>query len=273
MLLSMKRFILIFLGFASCALTPQERVAKTLSIPLKSLELTNEIAILESTESLATSKGSFPLHVLHAEELPKNELFTLVTIDPFRWTQTTHFKFLINESGNIEIDGKEIEEMGLVLKNVLKSQVVYVAALSAKEQILIPFIIDPFVASIGNADFSLVTTHRKGTHFRLEGRGMIPGETIIVAETSAGKELRRHLLRASEEGTLSLKVEPIILGRLGGFANLTIQRGPSEAQINFPWGAKLEQESPHFQPLAFTAHPKQIDLASLCPKIEEKLFL
>ncbi len=269
----MKRFILIFLGFASCALTPQERIAKTLSIPLENLKPTNEVSILERADTLATSKGSFPIHLLYAEDLPKNELFTLVTIDPFRWKETSHFKFLINESGNLEIEGKEIKEAALVLKNFLKGQIVYVAALSTKKQILIPFAIDPFIASIGDADFSLVTTHRKGTHFRLEGRGLIPGERIIVAETSAGKELRRHLLTADAEGNISLKVEPIILGRLGGFANLTLQRGFSEAQINFPWGAKLEQESPTFQPLAFTVHPKEIDFAALTPKIEKKLFL
>ena len=163
-------------------------------------------------------------------------------------------------------------EAPIILKNLLKSQPLYVAVLSSQTQVLIPVILDPFKASLDHAEFSLITTHRKGTHFRLEGRSLIPGEKLIITESS-GPILRRHVVRADALGNLSLKIEPIVLGRLGGFASLTIQKGPLETQMTFPWGGKLEQASPRFQPLALTTKPQAIDLATLAPKIEANLHL
>ena len=269
----MKKLIgLILLGCASCAMTSQEKLAKSLSIPLASLTPTTDALELEATDTLQTTRGSFPLHIVPLKNLPLNEPLTLVTIDPFHWTQTSHFQFLITEDGSWQIDGNTLDEAPIILKNLLKSQPLYVAVLSSQTQVLIPVILDPFKASLDHAEFSLITTHRKGTHFRLEGRSLIPGEKLIITESS-GPILRRHVVRADALGNLSLKIEPIVLGRLGGFASLTIQKGPLETQMTFPWGGKLEQASPRFQPLALTTKPQAIDLATLAPKIEANLHL
>lgn len=281
----------------SCSVHQNERLAEWVAPPQKSTELYNQhlandlmdqspdsfTFTLKEQPVLTTSKGSFPLYVLKADGIPKGERFLFASFDPLKERTTFHFEFEVLENNDLKIftsAGEEIaSEHPVVLKDLLESQPVDFAIISKKKATctrtrIVP---TPHYISVDHADFSLTVTHRKGTHFLLEGQGMLPQETILIREHSDTQTIQ-YLVTADEKGHIAQSIDPIVYGRLGGVASITIVRRKAEARIDYSWGGRLEQESQQvslFHPFLFVANHdlSDTDILALLPVINENLYL
>jgi hypothetical protein len=148
------------------------------------------------------------------------------------------------------------DRLSIVLNSLLKGQAVQLALISktGTNCTTVEFIPDPIETILGDAEFRLVTAHRKGTHFLLQGKGLKPNERISIQEQS-GSLVHKHTILADEQGRLSAPIEPIVLGKLGGSASLILTREDHESRIDYAWGSKLEVESSQhslFHPVIFS---------------------
>ena len=288
----MHRLIFLLL-FASCTVyqnrleepAPQAFELSNMHFALKSLNDPSAgfSLTLSPLESLPSKPRSFPVYALKADGIPLHERFLLISFDPLKKTVAPQFEFEALEDHRLLIitaDGEEIsEEAPVVVKEFLKGQTIWLAAISKEHPTCTyaSFVPSPFRTSIDDGIFSLSVAHRKGTHFELQGTGLLPGEVIRITEHS-GAETHQQTLIADEKGKISAKVEPIVFGQLGGKATLTILRAGEESLIDYSWGSLLENESRQeaiFQPLVFVANrdPSDIDLLALQNKIDKKMFL
>ncbi len=292
----MKKLLpLLLLLASSCTVHQSERIAEFLSPPQKSYELRNlHIAydalnyppgFFDFTLHEIPSPNPTPVYALRADGLPVQERFLFASHDPLKKTVTVHFEFKALENNTLQIlsrTGEEIaEEAPLALKEVLKGQEVELVLISKDNKTCTKaqFTPAPITLTQKEAHFSLKTTHRKGTHFLLEGSGLSPLEKILVKETS-GDEVREHSVEADENGLLALRIEPIVLGKLGGDASVTITREGEEetAQLLYAWGGRLEIESRRetpFHPLIFVANrdPEEINTLAAMKKLKQGKIL
>jgi hypothetical protein len=281
---------------AACTGHQKERLEEVLAPQEKAVSLRNRHI---AAESLHQPRGPFdftleevpvtlaargaPVYFLKGNGLPMHERFLLASFDPLKETTVAHVEFEVLEGNNLLIitpKGNEIaEEIPLVLKDLLQGQAIDLALISKTKNTCTrtSFTPLPLEDSIGDADFSLMLTHRKGTHFALEGHYLLPGERITVTEYS-GPQMTRHALLADQEGNLSIPIEPIVLGKLGGEASVVITRASGDARIDYFWGGRLEFESKkitRFHPLLFAANREEseIDFLALLPQIDRQLYL
>ena len=134
---SMKRFFLLFF-LASCSLSQQERVAEDVA-PLQSpYELRQERFVINS---IGNPPAPFSLRLepdftLTADGIPMNERFVLASFDPLKKTAMPFFEFETLPDKKLAFftpAGEPIAEMPpIVLKDYLKGQTVYLAAISKK---------------------------------------------------------------------------------------------------------------------------------------------
>jgi hypothetical protein len=224
-----------------------------------------------------------PVYALRADGLPAHENFLFASHDPLKKTATVHFEFKVLENNTLQIlspKGEEIvQEAPFVLKEILKGQEIELVLISKERRTCTKaqFTPSPISLADNGASFALRTMHRKGTHFALEGKGLSPLEKALVIEQS-GDEIREHVVVANEEGLFSLRIEPIVLGKLGGDASVSIIREEheSESRIDYAWGGRLEIESRRdtpFHPLIFVANqdPKEIDTLAALSKLQKEI--
>lgn len=292
----MKRFIPLLL-LASCTVHQNERFQELLLSPRQSQALRNENMVRDallydassaefSIEPLDTVSHPLISHIyaLEGTSLPREERLLLASYDPLRDKIAVHLDFQLQEDNTLQVftpQGPEtVREAPLVLKEVLQGQEVEFALISKEERTCtkLRFTPHPIRLEEHGAIYTLQTTHRRGTHFRLHASGLAPYESVTIREQSEN-EVRTHTVQADADGRFTQAIEPIVLGRLGGHASIAIQRNslpPSE--LNYAWGGKLESASQRetpFCPLVFAAEraPQEIDAIALFPKIEKKLTL
>jgi len=292
----MHRYIFLLL-FASCTVSQNAHWAEYVAPAEQLFDLRNMHFALDTLDDpaagfsltltplqyTASQQRSFPIYALRADGIPVHERFLLVSYDPLKGTATTQFEFEALEDHTLRIissKGEETaEEAPIIIKDFLKGQTIWLAAISKEKSTCTIAHFTPSVieTSIDDANFTLHPTHRKGTHFELQGKGLIPGEAIRITEHSGTQENQQTII-ADETGKMKASIEPIVLGQLGGKATITVTRAGAESSIDYSWGSHLEHESRQealFQPIVFVANrdPKDIDLLALQKKLDQKMFL
>lgn len=290
---TIKRLLPLLL-LASCTLHQEERLQEFLAPPKKASALRNQHIALDALAYDPTSASLSVeemdahtlthisgLYALQAEDLPTEERLLLASYDPLKDNATVHLEFQILNDHTLEIfqSHEIVSEAPLVLKNLLKGQEIELAFISKEKRTCtkMRFTPSPIRLTENGAAYSLQTIHRKGTHFRLHGRGLSPNESLILREQS-GEVIREHTIQADEEGRFTHPIEPTVLGHLGGYATIDILReGFGESHLDYAWGGKLEAESREapFHPLVFAVErtSKEIDMLALLPRIQKMLTI
>ncbi len=274
-----------------------ERLQELLTTPRQSTVLRNEHLVRDALSYQSSSAGfsiekldslSHPLastfYALQGASIPSEERLLLASYDPLRDQIAVHLEFELLADNTLQVytpQGSEsVREAPLVLKELLPGQEIELALISKEKRTCtkVRFTPHPIGLKENGAEYTLQTTHRKGTHFRLHGSNLTPHESLTIREQS-GNETREHKVQADADGHFIQSIEPIVLGRLGGQAHITIERDnlPS-SRIDYAWGGQLErakQRETRFCPLVFAVDqsPRDIDAIALMPKLQKKLTI
>ena len=206
---------LFLLLFASCTVSQNQRLEEYLAPSVKAFDLKNMHFALEALDDpagsfsltlaplkpIAERKKSFPIYALRADGLPLHERFLLVSFDPLKKIATPLFEFEALEDQTLRLTTNQgdtiMEEAPVIIKDFLKGQTIYLAAISKERNTcnIATIIPSPIETTIDDAAFSLIPTHRKGTHFRLEGKGLVPGEAVLITSGSELKQRQSRLMK------------------------------------------------------------------------------
>ncbi len=290
-----KRLIPLFF-LASCTLRQEERLQELMLPPPMAQTARVEHFVREALLYSSASSAAFavekidslnlPLisnaYALQGIDLPTQERLLLASYDPLKDKITIHFEFELLENNMLKIFGTEetVRETPLVLKNILQGQEVELALISKEKRTSTKFRFIPHPISLeeNGTFYTLQTVHRKGTHFLLHGEGLVPNESITLREQSQ-TEIRTHRIQADAEGRFAQRIEPIVLGYLGGNASIDIFRDDlPPSHIDYAWGGKLEAASSKnalFCPLilAVDRPSQEINTMALLPALQKKLTI
>ncbi|HSX25680.1 MAG TPA: hypothetical protein VLE89_01565 [Chlamydiales bacterium] len=207
---------------------------------------------IEPYDPLTTPKGTFPLVLLKGDRVPLEERLIFAIVDTVNGKIDPQFEFEVQEAGNLKIFDKngvrfENEIPFVACDGLIVGKPILYAVVS-KEKFTIAtaeFIPYPLETKMEEGpQVSLVVTHPMLTRFQLRANGFDANERVKLIHQS-GNQREEVVMFANEEGNFSFGLNPTVLGRLGGEANLTIERGGEEFSLDYPWGAKLESRAFH----------------------------
>ncbi len=256
----MIRFLLPLLLLAACTTRQNERLHELFASKNRSKELHQLHLIRESLERdppgsfslafapLLDERGFVSAYELQLDSLPCNEPFILASFNPLTKAISAHCEFSLQSDGTFSIlskDGSldESTQIPIALGDLVRGQPIQIAVISKERNTCTraEVIFKPLEASIDEADFSLCTSHAKGTRFHLTGNRLNPGEFLILSER-LGDRIIQHRIRADERGCVDVCIRPLVFGKLGGQTHLSISRADGECLLRYPWGGLLTEK-------------------------------
>lgn len=244
---------------------------KDISIVRESLNFSsNEFSLeLLPADPLATAKGTFPLWILKASEIPKEERFIFAVIDKVTGAIDPQYEFEASETGQLTIfDRKGIHfesevpfvesrpwPAGSPIQYAVVSKTHYTTAIAE----FVPYPIE--AESPTGGKISLEVAHPMGTRFDLTASHFAPEEKVRIVHT-VGERTEEMEIAADENGSFSLPLKAAVFGRLGGDASIAAIGEHQTIRLVYPWGARLEKqafEQKTVFPILFVANREEID--------------
>jgi len=237
---------------------------------------------LKEGMSLSTHKGVYPVLVLKAENIPINKRFVLARIDRVTGRIDPQCEFEALENGSLKIyrqTGISCEqEIPFIASEGFKAGYPIDYAIVSKEtyaSATAEFIPYPIVVAGDEGEkVEAVVSHPMGTHFQIRASGFHPSERLTLVHTS-GDLKEETEISADRTGSFEIGLNPIILGKLGGEAQLVVQRseGKGDLVLEYPWGTGLEKKTWHERaifPIVFVANhdPEEQDYVGLIALLE-----
>lgn len=215
-------------------------VRESLNFPTEEYSLS-----IQSASPLATQNGSLPLQFLRAQFVPEGERMIFASIDPLLGEIKPEFEFVLLESGQVKVYGKNgvylADEIPFVAADGLLASSPINYALVSKEKktsAVVSFTPLPLAKSHEGKKLSLKVDHPMLTRFLMNGEGFTPNEAVSMKLISGTKEELFEVM-ADSEGKIATELHPYQVGTLGGEAQITA----GDLVFDFPWGTYLEKKT------------------------------
>ena len=254
------RILIPLLFLAGCTYNQQRRIAEKWA----PFDRAHSVKIIR--ESLDRPAADFSFHliptkhgyILKGSRLPVNERFLLASIDGSNGKIDLLHEFECLSDGAIQVYGikgirREASLSLLAHENVRVGKQIDYLLVRKKDCTFAAahFLPYPIQAKGEHGErLSMFVTHPMLTRFILEGNGFIPNETVQLTHRS-GERIETLYAEADAMGQIEVKLNPIILGKLGGDASVAVNGKMGSVDLDYPWGSKLEMAT-FAQPRAFS---------------------
>ena len=250
--MDLKKIIIPLLLLAGCTYNQKQRIAEKLA------PITHSHNMKIIRESLERPSSLFSFHlipgkvafILKGSHIPVGERFLFASIDGATGKIDILNEFKSLSDGSIDLfDRKgprnEISLNFQVHENVLVGKQIDYILVRKKDCTFAKASFLPYpLEAKGNRGerASLLVTHPMLTRFYLQASGFSPNESIEMVHRS-GERVEIAQITADQSGQIEAHLNPVILGKLGGEASLTLSGKNGSIELNYPWGASLEKQT------------------------------